>query len=81
MKRVDEARAEPLEQLLLAEHDDGLVAHALRHVVEALHRLPEPDEAGEQQRAAAEERAGDAEDEEEREGGDGGAHRRNPASG
>ena len=32
---VDEARAEPLEELLLAEHDNGLVAHALRHVVGA----------------------------------------------
>ena len=35
-ERVDQARDEPLEQLLLAEHDDRLVAHALRHVVEAL---------------------------------------------
>ena len=74
MKRVDQAGAEALEQLLLAEHDDRLVAHALRHVVEPLHRLAEPDEAGEQERAAAEERAGDAEDDEEGEGGDRGAH-------
>ena len=69
-ERVDEAGAEALEQLLLAEHDDRLVAHPLRHVVEPLHRLAEPDEAGEQERAAAEQRARDAEDDEEREGGD-----------
>ena len=36
---VDQARAEPLEQLLLPEHDDRLVAHPLRDVVEPLHRL------------------------------------------
>ena len=47
----------------------------LRHVVEALHRLAEADEAGEQERAAAEERARDAEDDEEGEGGDRRAHR------
>ena len=70
-ERVDEAGAEALEQLLLAEHDDRLVAHPLRHVVEPLHRLAEPDEAGEQERAAAEQRARDAEDDEEGEGGDG----------
>ena len=67
---VDEARAEPLEELLLPEHDDRLVAHALRHVVEALHGLAEPDELRQHQRAAAEERPGDAEDDEEREAGD-----------
>ena len=77
-ERVDQARAEPLEELLLAEHDDCLVAHSPRHVVEPLHRLPEPDEAGEQERAAAEQRARDAEDEEEREGGDGGGHSAQP---
>ena len=69
-ERVDEPGAEPLEQLLLAEHDDRLVAHPLRHVVEPLHRLAEPDEPGEQERAAAEQRARDAEDDEERDGGD-----------
>ena len=79
-ERVDEAGAEALEQLLLAEHDDRLVAHALRGVVEPLHRLAEPDEAGEQQRAAAEQRARDAEDDEEGDGGDGGAHRVTPAA-
>ena len=63
--------AEALEQLLLAEHDDRLVAHPLRDVVEPLHRLAEPDEPGEQERAAAEQRARDAEDEEERERRDG----------
>ena len=63
-ERVDQAGAEPLEQLLLPEHDDRLVAHALRDVVEPLHRLAEPDEPGEQERAAAEQRARDAEDEE-----------------
>ena len=62
-ERMDEAGAEALEQLLLAENDDRLVAHPLGHVVEALHRLAEPDEPGEKERPAAEQGARDAEDE------------------
>ncbi len=73
-ERVDQPGAEPLEQLLLPEHDDGLVAHPLWHVVEPLHRLAQPDEPRQQQRPAAEEHARRPEDEEERERGDGGHH-------
>jgi hypothetical protein len=51
---VHQAGAEPLQQLALAEHDLGLVAHTLRDVVEALDRLAEPDEVDEQLRAAGE---------------------------
>ena len=58
---------EPLEQLLLPEHDHGLVPDALRHVVEALDRLAEPDEVHEQLRAAREQHAGDRERRGERE--------------
>ena len=64
---VDEAGHEALKQLPLAEHDHGLVADALRHVVEALDRLAEPDERDEQLRAAVEERAADREERGERE--------------
>ena len=71
---VDQAGAEALEQLLLPEHDDRLVADALRHVVEPRHGLAEADELRQEERAPAEENAGDTEDEEEREGRDGGAH-------
>ena len=77
-ERVDEAGAEALEQLPLAENDDRLVAHPLGHVVEPLHRLAEPDEAGEEERPAAEQGARDAEDEQEGEGREGGAHRLQP---
>ena len=52
-ERVDEAGAEPLQELLLPEHDDGLVAGADRDVVEPLHRLAEPDEPGQHEGAAA----------------------------
>ncbi len=54
---VDKPRHEPLEQLLLAEHDHGLVLHPLRDVVEALDRLAQLDQVHEQLRAAAEQRA------------------------
>jgi hypothetical protein len=54
---VDEAGHEPLEQLLLPEHDHGLVPHSLGNVVEALDGLAEPDERDEQPGAAGEERA------------------------
>ena len=74
-ERVDQTGAEPLEQLLLSEHDDGLVADPLWHVVEPAHRLPHPHEAGQQQRPAAEEQARGAEHEEERERGHGGHER------
>jgi hypothetical protein len=58
---VDHARDEPLEQLPLAEDDHGLVLHALRHVVEALGGLAEPDQVDEQLGAAGEQRAADGE--------------------
>jgi hypothetical protein len=58
---VHEARAEPLQELALAEHDLGLVADAPRQVVEALRGLAEPDEVDEQLRAAREQRAADRE--------------------
>ena len=45
-ERMDEPGAEPLEQLLLPEHDDGLVADPPRHVVEALHGLARAGRAG-----------------------------------
>ncbi len=58
---MDEAGHQPLEQLPLAEHDHGLVAHARGDVVEALHRLAEPDERDQQPGAAGEESAGHGE--------------------
>jgi hypothetical protein len=58
---VDQAGHEPLEELPLAEHDHGLVLDALGDVVEALDRLPEPDERDEQPGAAGEEGAADRE--------------------
>jgi hypothetical protein len=64
---VDEAGHDPLKQLPLAEHDHGLVPDPLRHVVEALDRLTEPDERNEQLRAPEEERAADREKRGERE--------------
>ena len=58
---MHEPRAEPLEQLALAQHDLGLVAHAPRDVVRALDGLPEADEVDEQLRAPPEQRAADGE--------------------
>ena len=75
---VDQAGAETLEQLLLAEYDDRLVAYPLRHIVEPGHRLAEADELRQHECAAGEEETGDAEDEEEREGGDGCSHAAEP---
>ncbi len=65
--RVDEARHEALEELPLAEHDLGLVLHALRHLAAALDRLAEPYEVGEQLGAAPEEIAADGQRRGERE--------------
>jgi hypothetical protein len=56
---VDQAGHQSLEQLPLAEHDHRLVLDALRHVVEALDGLAQPDERDQQPRAAVEERAAD----------------------
>ena len=50
-------RDEPLEELPLAEHDLGLCAKPLRHVVEPLDRLAQPYEPPEQPRAPCEERS------------------------
>jgi hypothetical protein len=58
---VHQPGAEPLQQLALTEHDLGLVADALRQVVEALRGLAEPDEVEEQLRTAREQRAADRE--------------------
>jgi hypothetical protein len=52
---VHDARHEPLEELLLAEHDHGLVLDAARQVVEALRRFRCADEPREEERAAREE--------------------------
>ena len=65
-ERMDEPRDEALEQLPLAEHDDRLVSHSPRDVVEPLHRLSEPDEPCEQERAAREQPARDHEHRRER---------------
>jgi hypothetical protein len=54
---VDEPRNDPLEQLPLAQDDDGLVPDPLRRVAEAVDRLAEPNEVDEQLRPPAEERA------------------------
>ena len=57
--RVHDPRQQPLEELLLPEHDHGLVAHALRHVVEARHGLAHAHELVEQPGPAREERRRD----------------------
>jgi hypothetical protein len=59
---VDEAGHGPLEELLLAQHDDGLVPDPLRRVTEAVDRLAEPDEIDEQLGAAGKERAANREE-------------------
>jgi hypothetical protein len=58
---VHHARHEPLEQLLLAEHDHGLVLDAARQIVEALGRLRRADEPRQEERAPREEPARDGE--------------------
>ena len=58
---MEQAGDEPLEQLALGQHDLRLVAHPLRHVVEAGRRLAHADQADQQARAAREEDAADRE--------------------
>jgi hypothetical protein len=58
---VHQARDEPLQELLLAEHDHGLVADALWEGVVALDRPARQDEPRQEERAAREEAAGDGE--------------------
>jgi hypothetical protein len=58
---VHQARDEPLQQLALAEDDDGLVADAGREVAAALDRLAGADEARQEERAPGEQSAGGAE--------------------
>jgi hypothetical protein len=58
---VHQARAEPLEQLALPEHDLGLVARPARQVAGAVDRLAETDQSDEQLRAAGEEPPADGE--------------------
>ena len=55
---VHQARAEPLEELALAEHDHRLVAGAARQVVEARRRLAHPHQVHEQLGPAGEQHAG-----------------------
>jgi hypothetical protein len=57
---VDQPGDEALEELSLCQHDHGLVASALRDVVEALRRLAEPDEVDQQLDPAREQVAADA---------------------
>jgi hypothetical protein len=57
---VHQARAEPLEQLALPEHDLGLVARAPRQIAGPVDRLAEPDQVDEQLRAAREQDPADA---------------------
>jgi hypothetical protein len=56
---VHQAGNEPLQQLALAEHDDGLVAHAPRHIAGPVDRPPLPDEPDEEERATHEQAAAD----------------------
>jgi hypothetical protein len=58
---VHHPRNDPLEELLLAEHDHRLVLDAARQVVEALGRLRRADEPRQEARAAREEPAGNRE--------------------
>jgi hypothetical protein len=55
-ERVNEARAEPLEQLALAEHVRCLVAQPPPQLAAARDRRAERQQANEEQRAAGEER-------------------------
>jgi hypothetical protein len=56
---VHDARHEPLEELLLAEHDHGLVLDAAGEIVEARGRLRRAHEPRQEERTAREEPAGD----------------------
>jgi hypothetical protein len=56
---VHQSRAEPLQELPLAEDDRRLVPDSRGDVVRARGRLAGADEPGEEDRAPAEERAGD----------------------
>ena len=69
---MHQSRDQPLEQLALAEDDDGFRAQALGDVVAALdpRRVPHPHQPGQQQGAAGEEEAGDGEGDGQREAGD-----------
>ena len=58
---MHEARDEPLQQLLLREHDDRLAPHARRHVGEALDRFPGADEARQEERPPDEQPPADRE--------------------
>jgi hypothetical protein len=67
-ERVHQARDEPLQQLALADDDDGFGAQPLRHVAGAVdaRRAAHPHEPAQQEHAAGEQRARD---------GDGGGER------
>ena len=66
MSACIDARHEPLEQLLLAEHDHRLVPDARGDVVGAVERLRRADEPHEEERATREQPARDGEQRRER---------------
>ena len=71
---VDEPRAQPLQELPLAQHDARLAPGAPPHVAAAVRGLPEADDAVEQVGAAGEQAARDCEGCQEETGGKRGAH-------
>ena len=73
-QRVHDPRHEPLQELALAEDDDGFVLDPLRQLVEALERRAHADEAPEEERAPCEDRQRDGRDRREGERGQGGGY-------
>jgi hypothetical protein len=78
--RMDEAGAETLQQLPLAEHDHRLVAEPAGHVVEPRRRRPHPHEPDEEERAPREEAARDHERRREENGARGLHYRRSSST-
>ena len=70
-QRVHHPRAQPLQQLALADRDHRLLAHALRHVVEPGRGLAEAHDPDEQPGAAGEDAAGHCQRRQQRDQGDG----------
>jgi len=62
---VHEAGAQALQQFALAEYDRGFLLHALGKVVQAIHRLSQPNELIELMGAAREQASGDGHREQE----------------
>ena len=71
---MHDARHKPLQELALAEDDDGFVLDPLRQLVEALEWRAHADEAPEEERAPCEERQRDGRDRREGERGQGGGY-------